>query len=112
MFTISNEFYKRLAHTSVKSVELPPDPPPKKKNVGFFWGGRGVVLFALFSFIFDQIFSEKVQNVANNLKIVWKKFGEHILDLREKIPFFLKKILHFFMNLDIILKIQFSKTGC
>ena len=68
------------------------------------------MLFAVFSFLFDQIFSEKVQNVANNLKIVWKKFGEHILDLREKIPFFLKKILHFFVtDLEIILKIQFSK---
>ena len=62
----------------------------------------GVMLFALFSFLFDQIFSEKVQNVANNLKIVWKKFGEHIWDLLDKIPFFLKKISRFFINLEII----------
>ena len=71
---------------------------------------RGVVLFALISFLFDQIFSEKVQNVANNLKIVWKKFGEHILDLLEKIPFFLKKILHFCINLEIIWKKSIFKN--
>ena len=58
--------------------------PPK---CGIFFGG-GVVLFALFSFLFDQIFSEKVQNVANNLKILCKKFGVHILDLLDEIPFF------------------------
>jgi len=58
----------RLAHTSLKSVEVPPRPPPRKGV-----SGGGVMLFALFSFLIVQIFSEKVQNVANVLKILWKK---------------------------------------
>ena len=101
-----SRFWLRLAHTSLKSDLVPPWPPSKIKRKFF---GR-VVPFALFSFLFDQIFSEKVQNVANNLKIVWKKFGEHILDLLDKIPFFLKKILHFCINLEIIWKKSIFKN--
>ena len=62
----------RLACTSLKSVEVPPDPPPERGFLG------GVVLFALISFKIVQFFSEKLKNVANTLKNLWKKFGDHI----------------------------------
>ena len=53
----------RLAHTFLKSVEVPPDSAPQNHR----FGGE-VMLFALISFLITQIFSEKEQNVANILK--------------------------------------------
>ena len=48
-------------------MRYPPDPPAETGIPG------GVVLFALISFLIVQIFSEKVQNVANYLKILFQK---------------------------------------
>ena len=59
-------YFSRLAHNSLKSVEVPPDPVKMSDFEG------------------EQIFSEKVKDVANNLKVVWKRFGENISDLRDK----------------------------
>ena len=86
-----------LAHTSLKSDLVTLDPPPKKNAI--FWG---VVLVALFSFIFDQISSEKVQNVANILKILWKKSSDHIYDLGIKKSIFIKKMLAFWRNFRLV----------
>ena len=98
----------RLAHTSLKSVEVPPWPPPPETA---FLGG--VMLFALFSFLIVQIFSEKVQNVANILKIRWKKGSDHIYDLRIKNSIFIKKKCWFFdeiFDLSNLKKNQFWKN--
>ena len=76
-------YFSRLAHNSLKSVEVPPDPVKMSDFEG------------------EQIFSEKVKDVANNLKVVWKKFGEHFLDLLHKMSFSLKKILHFRVCLEM-----------
>ena len=57
----------RLACTSLKSVEVPPDPPPGIRDPG---GGRAFCS----NFISNcPNFLEKVQNVANYLKILAKR---------------------------------------
>ena len=85
-------------------LRYPPEPPRRKGVSG------GVVLFALISFKIVQFFSEKLQNVANTLKNLWKKFGDHIQDLSIKKSFFLKKILSFLQDFrDIKFEFFFEK---
>ena len=57
------------------------------------------MLFALISFLIVQIFSEKVQNVANILKILWKKSSDHIYDLGIKNSIFIFICLYAIMLL-------------
>ena len=73
-------------------LRYPPDPPRNPGSRG------GVVLFALISFLIVQIFSEKVQNVANYLKILFKKVQRTYFSSEKDYFHFSKKDFAFLLN--------------
>ena len=85
----------RLAFTSLKSVEIPPCPLRNPTS-------GGVMLFAQSSFLIHQIFSEKVQNVANTLKILCKIFGNNSHDSWFRKSGFLKIVSSFWQDFQDI----------
>ena len=93
-----SNFYIRLAHTSLKSVEVPPriEYPPDLGSLG------GVMLFALTFFLIHQISSEKLQNVANTLKILCKIFGNGSYDAWFRKSFFQKIMSSFWQEFQDI----------
>ena len=78
----------RLAYTSLKSVEVPPWPPPQDPT-----SRGGGMLFALTFFLIHQISSEKLQNFANTLKILCNIFGDSSYDDAWFRKSFFKKIM-------------------
>ena len=76
-------------------MRYPPDPP------GIPHSG-GVMLFVLTSFLIHQIFSEKVQNVVNTLKILCKIFGNSNYDAWFRKSFFQKIMCSFWRDFQDI----------